>query len=198
MKNVLDKKKFWKTMGPLLSDNNTVFSQISIEKNNWIISDDFVLSEEFSTFFEDAVRLLNVEPDKYYLSEKKFKYENHPSVQVIKKNISVNKDFYFSNTEVSDILKETTALNNKKNGTFGNIPTKLLKEVSDICAPALNDIWNNEIITQKCFPNNLKLADVTPVFKKEDASLLKNYRPVSVLSVVSKIYERIMQKQILE
>ena len=71
MKNLLDKKKFWKTMGPLLSDNNTVFSQISIEKNNWIISDDFVLSEEFSTFFEDAVRLLNVEPDKYYLSDMK-------------------------------------------------------------------------------------------------------------------------------
>ena len=63
--------------------------------------------------------------------------------------------------------------------------------MSDICAPALNDIWNNEIITQKCFPNNLKLADVTPVFKKEDASLLKNYRPVSVLPVVSKTYERI-------
>ena len=141
-----------------------VFSQISIEKNNRIISDDFVLSVEFSTFFEDTV----------------------------------NKDFYFSNTEVSDILKETTALNNKKNGTFGNIPTKLLKEVSDICAPALNDIWNNEIITQKCFPNNFILADVTPVFKKEGASLLKNDRPVSVLPVVSKIYERVMQKQILE
>ena len=39
---------------------------------------------------------------------------------------------------------------------------------------------------------------MTPVFKKEDASLLKNYRLVSVLPVVSKIYERIMQKQILE
>ena len=37
-----------------------------------------------------------------------------------------------------------------------------------------------------------------PVFKKEDASLLRNYRPVNVLSLVSKIYERIMQKQILE
>ena len=70
--------------------------------------------------------------------------------------------------------------------------------MSDICAPALNDIWNNEIITQKGFPNNFKLADVTPVFKKEDAFLLKNYKPVSVLPVVSKIYERIMQKQILE
>ena len=87
-------------------------------------------------------------------------------VQAIKENILVNQDFYSSNTKVNDILKGTAALNNKKNCTFGNILTKLLKEVSDICAPALNDIWNNEIITQKSFPNNLKLADVTSVFKK--------------------------------
>ena len=70
--------------------------------------------------------------------------------------------------------------------------------MSNICAPALNDIWNNEIITQKCFPNNPKVADVTPVLKKEDTSLLKNYRPVSFLRALCKIYERIMQKQILE
>ena len=111
------------------------------------------MSEEFSTFFEDAVRSLNAEPDEYYLCDTENlsnpvdiairKFENHPSVQAIKQNISVNKDFHFSNTEVSDILKETTALNNKKNGTFGNIATKLFKKVSDICALALNDIWNN-------------------------------------------------------
>ena len=70
--------------------------------------------------------------------------------------------------------------------------------MADICATALIGIWNQEIITQQSFPNNLKLADVTPVFKKEDASLLKNFRPVSVLPVVSKIYKRIMQNQILE
>ena len=62
----------------------------------------------------------------------------------------------------------------------------------------LNDIWNNEIIIGKRFPNDLKLSDVTPVFKKEDASLLENYRPVSVLPLVSEICERIMEKQILE
>ena len=129
-------------MGPFLSDKNSVFSQDSMEKNNQTISDDFDLFEEFSTFFEDVVRSLNVEPDKYYLSDTENlsnpveiairEFENHSSVQAIKQNISVNKDFYFSNTEVSDILKETTALNNVKNGAFGNIPTKLLKEVSDI------------------------------------------------------------------
>ena len=108
MKNVLDSKKFWKTMRPFLSDKNTVFSKISKEKYNWNISDNLDLSKEFSIFFEDVVRSLNVEPDKYYLSETGnlsnatdiaiWKFENHPSVQAIKQNISVNKDFYFSNT----------------------------------------------------------------------------------------------------
>ena len=84
----------------------TVFSQISLEKNNRIISDGFDLSEEFSTFFEDAVRLLNVKPDEYYLSENLSdrleiafrKLENNPSVQAIKQNILANQEFYFPNT----------------------------------------------------------------------------------------------------
>ena len=137
-------------MRPFLFDKNTVFSQISIKRNNRIISDDFDLSEEFSNFFEDAVRSLNVMPDKYYLSDTENlsdpveiairKFENHSRFQAIKENISVNQDFYFSNTEVRDILKETTALKNKKNGTFGNIAKELSKELSDNCAPPLNDI----------------------------------------------------------
>ena len=69
MKNVFDSKKFWKTMRPFLSDKSTVFSQISEEKNNRIISDDFDLLAEFSTFFEDVVRSLNVNSDEFYLSD---------------------------------------------------------------------------------------------------------------------------------
>ena len=56
-------------MRPFLSDKSTVFSQISIEKNNRIISDDFDLSEEFSTIFEDAVGWLSIKPDEYYLAK---------------------------------------------------------------------------------------------------------------------------------
>ena len=84
-------------MRPFLSDKNTVFSQIRIETNNQIISDDFDFSEEFITFLEDSVRLLNVKPDEYYLSDTENlgnpaeiairKFENHPSVQDIKQNI---------------------------------------------------------------------------------------------------------------
>ena len=90
------------------------------------------MSEEFSTFFEDAVRSLNAMPDKYYLNDWENlgdpaeiaikKFGNHWSVvQAIKQNISVNRNHYFTNTDVGDKLKETLALKNKKNGTFGNI-----------------------------------------------------------------------------
>ena len=53
-------------------------------------------------------------------------------------------------------------------------------------------------ICAKTLYSTLLLVDMTSVFKKEDVFLLKIYRPVSVLHVVSKIYERVIQKQILE
>ena len=62
-------------------------------------------------------------------------------------------------------------------------------------APCLKNIWNIEIVSQQKFSANLKLADVTPVFKKDDANLTKKYRPVTVLPIVSKIFERLLQKQ---
>ena len=43
---------------------------------------------------------------------------------------------------------------------------KGFKDASDICAQPLNDIWNKVIITQKSFPNNRKLVDVTPVLER--------------------------------
>ena len=73
-------------MGPFCL-MKTVFLQSSIEKANQIINDDFNLSEELSTFFEDVVRSVNVKPDEYYLSDTEIlndlvkiaitKFENH-------------------------------------------------------------------------------------------------------------------------
>ena len=67
-----------------------------------------------------------------------------------------------------------------------------------MCSPALANIWNEEILPHKNFPENLKLADATPIFEKKDETFFENYRPVSILPTVSKIFERIMQKQITD
>ena len=67
--------------------------------------------------------------------------------------------------------------------------------MSDICSPILANIWNEEILLNKNFPENLKLVDLPSAFKKKDKTFVEIYRPVSVLPTVSKILERIMQKK---
>ena len=68
----------------------------------------------------------------------------------------------------------------------------------DICGPALLNIWNKGVLSDCLYPSKLKLADVSPVFKKDNPLLAKNYRPVSVLPTVTKIFDRLMRKQLNE
>ena len=77
------------------------------------------------------------------------------------------------------------------------IPIKFLKENVDIVCPKLKDILNN-YLDRGIFPNRLKLADISPIFKANDSTLKKNYRPVSVLNIISKLFEKLINKQFVE
>ena len=75
-------------------------------------------------------------------------------------------------------------LDPNKSVNLDTIPLKMLRESSDICAQNLLNIWNNEILGNKVFPQELKFANVTPIFKKDDGTLCKNYRPISDLALI--------------
>ena len=77
-----------------------------------------------------------------------------------------------------------------------NIRSRLLKDLSDACGLILGNIWNEKIVLNKSFPENLKLADVIPIVKKKDKTFVENCRSVSVLPTVYKIFKRIMQNYI--
>ena len=81
-------------------------------------------------------------------------------------------------------------------GTFENIPNQVLKTFSGICDNVLQKIWNSTIFGEQDFPQNMKWANITPVYKKKNPTLAENYRPVSVLPTFSKVFERIIQKQL--
>ena len=61
--------------------------------------------------------------------------------------------------------------------------------------PVLTEIINSSF-EQNGFSNELKLADIIPIFKKKDPLNKESYRPVSILSHMSKVFERIIYKQI--
>ena len=96
---------------------------------------------------------------------------------------------------LSDIELEIRLLNPKKATTHKNIPPKILKSSSEATVNVLHRLFN-ETVTKGVFPDNLKLADVTLAFKKDDLFDRKNYRPFSVLPIISKIYEKLVQRPI--
>ena len=53
----------------------------------------------------------------------------------------------------------------------------------------------NDAVLNCEFPDKLKFADITPRHKNDDATNKKNYRPISILPIVSKIFEKLIQKQ---
>ena len=108
----------------------------------------------------------------------------------MKNKITVPELFTFTETSVSDIEKELRNLSAKKASTFKNITPKVLKSSIESCCEVLTKLFNNTILTAN-FPDKLKVADVSPIFKKDDPHKLKSYRPVSVLPVVSKVFERL-------
>ena len=93
------------------------------------------------------------------------------------------------------MMKQINSLDKRKTTTFNNILTRILVENSDIISPFVTDIYN-ESKSKSEFPNSLKLADITPAHKNEERILEKNYRPISILPPVSKVFERNMQEQI--
>ena len=122
------------------------------------------------------------------------KYENHPSIIKINSSVETKQLFDFNFVSSDDISKITNSIDSTKK-TSGAIPIKIVKLVNKkICKDLANCI--NECIKQHKFPNELKIADITPIFKKEDPLDKTNYRSISILPTVSKIFERILFNQL--
>ena len=77
------------------------------------------------------------------------------------------------------------------------VSTILLKMISTSITPVLTTIINQSLCTG-VFPTKLKIAKVLPLFKKGDPHTFDNYRPISLLPVVSKIFEKVVFRQLYE
>ena len=111
------------------------------------------------------------------------------------------KTKYYRDYRKFDIDYFSSELSRQLNSVFcsikENVDNEELNDFSRFHRVFLNLLNNllNTSLERGCFPNQLNLAEVTPVFKKEDELNKENYRPVSVLSQASKIFERIVFNQ---
>ena len=94
--------------------------------------------------------------------------------------------------EVKTVIQD---MKNKKS-VGGEIPIQILKE-SEFTFETLTNCINKSIETGY-FPDSLKEANITPIFKKDDLLDKSNYRPVSILPLISKVFERLIYNQLSE
>ena len=124
-------------------------------------------------------------------------FDDHISIKKIKdffpdSNLS---NFDFETVSMEEVPKEVLNLNIKRSFTSGSIPATILKQSLDIYLPYVTKFVNYTINEGK-FPAELKHSEVMPLFKKEEPLKKKNYRPVSLMPHLSKVFEIIIYKQI--
>ena len=108
-----------------------------------------------------------------------------------------SNQFYFKFEPVSEAKVQLIIKNLKSKSSFGhdNISTKILLKLLPILCQPVTLIINQSLRTGK-FPDRLKIAKIIPVYKKEDPNLIKNYCPISILSSISKVFEKVVYEQI--
>ena len=117
------------------------------------------------------------------------------SIKKIKKTFKIAEKFHLKEVSSEEVKKVIKYLNKKKSAISSCIPVKVLIDSVDTYLPIFTDIVNSSI-RNGTFPEELNLDEVTPLFKNADPFEKVNYIPVSLLSHVSKVYERIIFNQI--
>ena len=202
-KNINDNKTFWKTIKPFLSDKVRSTNKMTLIDKEETMVDDYNTAKVLNTFFSNIDSNLNIaeysncEPLVNNICDLVLKcvvkYRNHPSI--LTKGEVRNKHsrlpFSFSKINREEILREILKLETSK----ACQDTDIIKENADLFADTLFVSFNDSV-EKSNFPSSLKKANIMPVFKKGDIDSKDNYRPVSMLPNMSKIFERCIFRQL--
>ena len=202
-----DKKRFWGVVKSLLSNNVVYNERFTLVEDEKIIENDKNTASIFNEFFSNIITTLEIPQyiETKPVSHKIFdppmksmmKHRFHPRIVAIKKDCNSGLSFSFSQDERHEIMKQIYNLKTNKATQSIGIATNLIKKNSDIFGNFVFRNYNN-CISSFIFPNFFKNAIIAPVHKNRAKTSKDNYRTVSILSNISKIYGRILFKQISE
>ena len=150
-------------------------SNISLKINNSIVNDPKTLAETFATQFNlthKPLRDCSVQEGRYF-----------PTL-------------FLDPVDPQEIFNILMGLPNKYSSGIDEIPIYVIKFAGKFLAEPLADI-TNECLSTQVFPEDLKKAKLVPVFKKGDCQNVSNYRPVSLLPAVSKVFERVIYNRLM-
>ena len=178
-------KKVWEGIKEIVNIKSKNYNNpTSIEINNIFTTDPVQICNGFNDYF------VNIADD--ILNKRKYDGKKHYSDYLHNPN---NHSFAFELCDAWEVNLLIKQLNSSKASGPNGIPTKILQLISEEISPPLSKIINIAIASGT-HPDRLKLVNAIPIFKKGSRLLVSNYRPISLLSNINKIFEKIVYKRI--
>ena len=182
--NMKNLKKVWSGINDLISSRKNKRnspSSIYISKTE-LTSDPSLIANQFNDYFTTVADNLR----------SKIVFSKHIFTDFLKNCNS--KSIFISPTDQKEVASCISSLKlNKSNSIHPKILTLLLEELSIILAKLINLSFSTG-----CFPDVLKTAKVIPFFKKDSSLEVSNYRPISLLSNIDKIIEKLMYARVIK
>ena len=209
-KGVETNKSFWNFIKPFMTNKGMVASNdITLIEGKNVTTDEYEISQTYNKHYINIVeKSCGNKPNKIGTTLGSLKnsdaidriiksYQNHPSVLKIKNKCGSDLNSFDFQQKTTSEVKKLKEMDIKKAVGVDTIPPKLIKIGADIIADSLTQAINC-CLRQGIFPDNAKIASVVPVDKgKPDKYDVLNYRPVSILSTFSKIYEKVIKNQLV-
>ena len=173
-------RKTWGVINALIGRSNDKSSiSETLKINNQDTTDHKDIAEGFCDFFTNiGTEFANKIPSA------KFKYDYY----MRRRNQS---SIFMAPTDHYEITKIITSLKSKNSSGHDNINSKFLKLIKqDIISPLV--ILFNKSLETGVVPDLMKLAEIIPIYKSKNKTLLNNYRPISLLPIFSKLMEKIV------
>ena len=175
-------KKVWTVINGLIKPNYNRSERFvkSLLIDGEIFEDNVTISNLMNQHFASIGSKIS---GQFTNTEHRMPFSNH-----------ISNSMFFKCVLPGDVLRIIDAMKNKPSGIH-TYPVKILKELKFIISPILTSIINKSLQQGK-FPTLFKLARVIPLHKGGSKSDINNYRPISILSLLSKIFERIVYNQL--
>ena len=189
--NIGKPKELWKTLKHLgLPSNKGSLTNICLEKDGKINFEDKsnanIFKDFFSTLADNLVTNLPPAPMRFGLASVRQYYE-----AILKLPSSKFKFSLVSEDTIFQLLK---GINEDKAAGLDNLSGKFLKDGATVLAKPISQICNLSI-KYTLFPTDCKVAKLKPLFKKGSKTKPQNYRPISLLPLISKIIEKVVHDQ---
>lgn len=173
-------RQLWQNLHDVTGKSNKYQTALIKDEFGNVISSPEIAANTFNKFFTSVF-------EQFQSSDKQ--YDSRKLDKKIKNTIPDDIQFSITSVSIGFIKSQLENLKTNKATGIDDISAKFLKLSAPIICKPLAIILNFSI-QQGIYPDNLKKAKVTPIFKKGDRADPNNYRPISVLPIISSIFER--------